>query len=235
VQLHDLPLGDMNLCSACEIGKIIGEVQSRFKEWGSQDGSSYMRIRVRVDTSKPLCRGRKICLEDGKVSWVRFKYERLPNLSYWCGLFTHSDKDCDLWVRSCKSLTENDQQFGGWLRAPATLPKKCSVVKVEGCDREEVREKRPPIVVHDSDNRVRNEVDDHGLCRFDVVRIGLDQSECVLVDGMDTSEHLGAKLSSHNVDFQEILNEINMGLSKFDDQDTSDPPLRTLTGLALSF
>ena len=98
VQLHDLPLGDMNPRSACEIGKIIGEVQFGFKEWGSQDGSSYMRIRVWVDTSKPLYRGQKICLEDGKVSWVRFKYERLPNLCYWCWLLTHRDKECDLWV-----------------------------------------------------------------------------------------------------------------------------------------
>ena len=35
-----------------------------------------MRIRVLVDTSKPLCRCRKICSEDGKVGWIRFQYER---------------------------------------------------------------------------------------------------------------------------------------------------------------
>ena len=35
-----------------------------------------------------------------------------------------------------------------------------------------------------------------------------------------------------NVDFQEILNEIDMRLSKFNAQDTSDPSLRTLAGLA---
>ena len=98
-------------------------------------------------------------------------------------------------------MTENDQQFGGWLRAPATLPKKCSVVKVKGCNREEMRDERPPTVVHDSDDKVSNEVDDHGLCRSGVVPIGPDRIECVLVDGMDTSEHLGAKPSSHNVDF----------------------------------
>lgn len=98
VQLHDLSLGDMNPRSVSAIGKIIGEVQSRSAEWGSQDGNSYMRIWVQVNTSKSLCRGHKICLEDGKVSWVRFKYERLPNLCYWCGLLTHSDEDCDLWV-----------------------------------------------------------------------------------------------------------------------------------------
>nr|POE75251.1 hypothetical protein CFP56_14286 [Quercus suber] len=86
-------------------------------------------------------------------------------------------------------------------------------------------------MVHDSDDKVYNEVDDHGLYRSNVVPIGQDQSKCVLVDGMDMSAHLGAKPSSHNVDFQEILKEIDMGLSKF----TSDPPLRTLIGLALPF
>ena len=64
-----------------------------------------MRIRVLVDTSKPLCRGMKIYKEDGKVGWVRFKYERLLNLCYWYGLLTHNDKDCDLWVKSRGSLT----------------------------------------------------------------------------------------------------------------------------------
>ena len=59
--------GDMNLRLACEIGKVIGEVRSGMKEWGTHDGSSFMQIRVMVDTSKLLCRGRKLCMEDGKV------------------------------------------------------------------------------------------------------------------------------------------------------------------------
>lgn len=88
----------MNRRTACEIVKIIGDVQTGMKQWGTQDGSSYIHIRVLVGTSKPLCRGRKICMEDGKVGQIRFKFERLPNLCYWCGLLTHSDKDCDLWV-----------------------------------------------------------------------------------------------------------------------------------------
>ena len=60
-----------------------------------------------------------------------------------------------------------------------------------------MKDERPPTVFHDSDDRVRNDVDDHGLCRSDVVPIGLDRSECVLVDGMGTFELLGAKPSSH--------------------------------------
>lgn len=130
MQLHDLPIGDMNPRTACEIGEIIREVQSGMKEWGTQDGGGYMRIRVLVDTLKPLCGGRKICMGDGTVGWVRFKHERLPNLCYWCGLLTHSDKDCYLWVQSRGGLTESDQQYGGWLRAPSANPKKCTVVRV---------------------------------------------------------------------------------------------------------
>ena len=72
VQLHDLSIGDMNSKLACEIGRVIGEVQSGMKEWDTYDGSSFMRIRVPVDTSKPLCSGRKLCMEDGMVGWVRF-------------------------------------------------------------------------------------------------------------------------------------------------------------------
>ena len=35
VQIHDLPIGDMNPRSAYEIGVIIGEVQLGMKEWGT--------------------------------------------------------------------------------------------------------------------------------------------------------------------------------------------------------
>ena len=34
-----------------------------------------MRIRVNIDVTKPLCRGRKIVLQNREESWVSFKYE----------------------------------------------------------------------------------------------------------------------------------------------------------------
>ena len=49
---------------------------------------------------------------------IRFKYERLPIMCYWCGKLSHSDKDCELWVRSNGLLTESDRQFDAWLHAP---------------------------------------------------------------------------------------------------------------------
>ena len=216
VQLHDLPIGDMNSKSACKIGKVIGEVQSGMKEWGTHDGSSFMRIRVRVDTSKPLCRGRKLCMEDGKVGWVRFRYERFPNLCYWCGLLTHCDKDCDLWVRSRGSLTEKDQQFGGWMRAPMIAPKKCSVVKVEGCEEYVDKERQQFSSRLDNEEMDTRENTVGGLERNGV----LQPSEAVEENGVDEGVGLmgafvGTDRSSQE-NFDDKLREIDSDLATFD-------------------
>ena len=75
-------MGDMNPVVVAEIGKVCREVQQGLREWGNQEGSTFMRIRVEVNLTKPLRRGRKIRHEDGEIGWVRFKYERLPNMCY---------------------------------------------------------------------------------------------------------------------------------------------------------
>ena len=55
-------------------------------------------------------------LDGSCENWISFKYERLPNICYWCGRVTHDDKDCPLWLRSKCSLKLEDQQFGPWIR-----------------------------------------------------------------------------------------------------------------------
>ena len=91
-----------------------------------------MHISVQVDVSKPLCQGRKVVFEDGKEGWVTFKYEKLPNFCYWCGLVSHDDKDCGRWLSSKGTLAIESQEFGAWLQAPIFNPGKKNVVIVEG-------------------------------------------------------------------------------------------------------
>ena len=64
VQFHDIPLRFMTRAMAEEICDTIGEVQ---KSTGAVDeeGGHFIRVRVLVDISLPLCRGRLIRLEDG--------------------------------------------------------------------------------------------------------------------------------------------------------------------------
>ena len=61
----------------------------------TEECGGFMRVRVMVDISQPLCRGRMVALDDNRELCVSFKYERLPNLYYWCGRLTHNDRDYD--------------------------------------------------------------------------------------------------------------------------------------------
>lgn len=79
------------------------------------------------------------CVEAGwwlskikKEQWVSFKYERLPNLCYWCGCLTHADRDCDLWIDSAGTLEEKDKQYGSWLQAAPFMGARKAVVVVPG-------------------------------------------------------------------------------------------------------
>lgn len=95
VQVHNIPVRFKTQNIAEKICEAIGTV-SRPTDNTKVEGDGFVRVRVMVDISKPLCHGRVISLENGKELWVSFKYERLPNLYYWCGCLTHADRDCDL-------------------------------------------------------------------------------------------------------------------------------------------
>ena len=70
---------------AQDIVSIAGEVVTMGAVEEDYESSHFVRVRVRIDITKPLCRGRKIGLSNGEEGWVSFKYEHLSNLCYWCG------------------------------------------------------------------------------------------------------------------------------------------------------
>jgi hypothetical protein len=90
------------------IGNTLGRVEYAPESVEESVGGPWMRVRVLIDITKPLCRGRKVTLEDGTTHWVSFKYEQLPNFCYWCGKLTHGDKDCPLWLANTTSLRQTE-------------------------------------------------------------------------------------------------------------------------------
>ena len=64
-----------------EIGDTLGEV-IKLDNVSGMIGGNFLRIRVAIDTSQPLCHGRSICFDDNIQGFVSFKYERLPNFCY---------------------------------------------------------------------------------------------------------------------------------------------------------
>ena len=110
VQIHGLLYRYMNVKAAEKICEVLSRVIHSTNSTETERGH-FMRIRVSLDVTLPLCRGRIISLENGKMVWVTFKYERFPNLCYWCGQLEHDDRDCDLWLESEGSLADDQKQF----------------------------------------------------------------------------------------------------------------------------
>ena len=132
VQIHGLPIKYMTIEAAKKIGSVLGEVFAP-TEPKFFDGGHFIRIQALIDLSMPLCRGRLISVGGGgKQVWVAFKYERLPNLCYWCGRLTHDDRDCDLWIDSEGTLTPEQREFGPHLRAPPFVAARKSSIVVPG-------------------------------------------------------------------------------------------------------
>ena len=73
-----------------------------------------LRVRVRIDVTKRLVRGKKITIEGGEGRWVQFKYERLPNFCYRCGLLSHALKDCRESRGSNTASEKEELQYGAW-------------------------------------------------------------------------------------------------------------------------
>ena len=107
----------MTMEAAEKICAVMGDVirPSEPKEF---DGGAFLRMKVLIDLSLLLCCGRLIFLNNDKQTWITFKYERLPNLCYWCGCLTHADRDYDFWINSEGTLQPEQKQFGPHLRAP---------------------------------------------------------------------------------------------------------------------
>ncbi|CAH9070944.1 unnamed protein product [Cuscuta epithymum] len=93
VQVHNVPQKFRNLNSTKRIGNFFGSF-IKFDERSYGDKTkSFLRIKIRMDVRKPLKRGTSL-KKEGRGHWVDFKYDKLPNFCFICGVIGHSDKFC---------------------------------------------------------------------------------------------------------------------------------------------
>jgi len=73
--------------------------------------------------------------------WIAFKYEKLPNYCYQCGVILHGQKGCHRDGSRRSPVTEEDQPYGPWLRVIFPLrrlpprPEQDSLGKADGRSR----------------------------------------------------------------------------------------------------
>ncbi|XP_065624928.1 uncharacterized protein LOC136065537 [Quercus suber] len=229
VQIYDIPIRFRNKEIAEQICESVGTIL--YPDGAPEcDGGSFIRVRVKVDISQPLCRGKLITLEDGKDHWVSFKYERLANLCYWCGCLTHTDRDCKLWFESEGSLKAEDQQFGPWLRAPPFLASRKKVVSVPGFyEKKSQRNQSQPL----SESHAQPQPKNHQ------VPVGHSDSPYGSVNDNSKSQEFQSRagnpfpVSAENAtadlplnlpsqpDFEELIKDIDRDICRFDSEVTS--------------
>ncbi|XP_042958084.1 uncharacterized protein At4g02000-like [Carya illinoinensis] len=95
VRLHDLLLMARNEYIRRLVGGVLGEVLEVDLDKGEMEWGEYMRVRVLINISKPLLRQKRMIVEEGVSCWVRFSYERLPDLSFHCEILGHTLKECE--------------------------------------------------------------------------------------------------------------------------------------------
>lgn len=116
------------MCQTKEVGMNIGATLGKVEKVDANMKGfclgKFLRVRVLLDISMPLRRGRKVCLGEHGQKWVELKYERLPIFCYLCGRVDHNERDFMQWVRSNDTHRLEEKQFGPWLLAtPERLQK----------------------------------------------------------------------------------------------------------------
>ncbi|XP_074341908.1 uncharacterized protein LOC141679304 [Apium graveolens] len=121
MQVYDLPNGFISENIFQSIGNYIG-AYIKFDP-ANYDGfwKAYVRIRVRMNVTKPLKRRMKIKRSGGEWSWINFKYERLSTFCFVCGILGHGERDCNVVYANAGKVV--DKAYGTWLRAPGRAVK----------------------------------------------------------------------------------------------------------------
>nr|POF10194.1 uncharacterized protein CFP56_14134 [Quercus suber] len=115
IQIFNLPLMSRTKETGWAIGSSLGEVMEVDVPDSGVHWGKCLRVRVRIDATKRLIRGKRITIEGGESRWVQFKYERLPNFCYCCGLLSHVLKECPILPDKGRK-EEESLQYGPWLR-----------------------------------------------------------------------------------------------------------------------
>ena len=132
IQIHDLPIHCLNSETREAIGSSLGTPLLMTDLEGEGGKGNYLRVRVKIDITKPLNRVRKVWSEGVVIGCAILKYERLPNFCYWCGLVSHDDRDCEHWLWSKGSLKKTDQHYRDWMRAKVDLNSRKTSITILG-------------------------------------------------------------------------------------------------------
>ncbi|XP_019190751.1 PREDICTED: uncharacterized protein LOC109185224 [Ipomoea nil] len=94
IQVYDLPLGYTSDKILEQIGNFLSIFIKGDNRFAGALWKTFHRIRVSLSVDKPIRRRMKFVKRDKSTCWVTFKYKRLHNFCFYCGMIGHVYKLC---------------------------------------------------------------------------------------------------------------------------------------------
>lgn len=91
------------------ISSTLGQVEC-IEDSGTEDcRGRCIWVRLNLDISQLLRRGRMVNGGGPTPNWVSFQYERMSIFCYWCGKLSHDERNCKLLLNRKGTLRKEDQ------------------------------------------------------------------------------------------------------------------------------
>jgi hypothetical protein len=113
VQIRGIPPLFRKEALVRDMAARIGEVVSVDLYALGASGTSFVRVRVRLDVNKPLTRVVGLNPEGYEKMLFQVMFEKLPRFCAVCGLFGHGHEECGDGVHEASAM-----QYGNWMIAP---------------------------------------------------------------------------------------------------------------------
>ncbi|XP_057444625.1 uncharacterized protein LOC130736865 [Lotus japonicus] len=111
VQFWGLPLHCRTIKMGTKIGSSIGEVLD-VDLFELPDRKVIVKAMVEIDVSKPLLEGINGGSHKDGVFWIDFKYEKLPQFCFICGIIGHGDQFCPTGVAADHVTSASSRKYG---------------------------------------------------------------------------------------------------------------------------